>query len=242
VKDTAKKSLETLRLNIQLSGDRNLISEQGFSNLEELKRAVQHKDAIVRRKAAQQLGQIDDPGAVDVLITALLDQDTNVVVAARDSLRQRKEPEVVDALVAVLQYESVQRKVWLLVDIIGILRDKHDPSSIHVLVNFLHHEDMSVRQHTIDVLGKFDSAEALVPLIESLHDEVDMVKRTAAAVLANQKNPALIEPLIDALNDPDSFVKDSALHALSNITGQYFGDDIGRWQEWWSENQERFQQ
>jgi HEAT repeat protein len=132
--------------------------------------------------------------------------------------------------------------VWLLVEIIGILRDKHDPSSIHVLVNFLNHEDMSVRQHTIDVLGKFDSAEALVPLIESLHDQVDMVKRTAAAVLANQKNPALIEPLIDALNDPDTFVKDSALQALSNITGQQFGDDISKWQEWWTENQERFQQ
>jgi HEAT repeat protein len=242
VKDTAKHSLETVRLNIRLSGDRKLVSEQDFNSLPGLKLALQHKEAIVRRRAAVELGKIDDPGAVDALITALLDEDTNVVIAARDSLHERKEPEVVDALVAVLQYESVQRKVWLLVEIIGILRDKHDPSSIHVLVNFLNHEDMSVRQHTIDVLGKFDSAEALVPLIESLHDEVDMVKRTAAAVLANQKNPALIEPLIDALNDPDTFVKDSALQALSNITGQHFGDDITKWQEWWAENQERFQQ
>jgi HEAT repeat protein len=242
VRDTAKHSLETVRLNIRLSGDRKLVGEQDFNSLPGLKLALQHKEAIVRRRAAVELGKIDDPGAVDALISALLDQDTNVVIAARDSLHQRKEPEVVDAVVGVLQYESVQRKVWLLVEIIGILRDKHDPSSIHVLLNFLKHEDMSVRQHTIDVLGKFDSAEALVPLIESLHDESDMVKRTAAAVLANQKNPALIEPLIDALNDPDPFVKDSALEALTKITGQYIGDDIGRWQEWWTENQEQFQQ
>lgn len=242
VRDTAKKSLETLMLNIRLSGDRNLISEQGFSNLEELKRAVHHKDAIVRRKAAQELGQIDDPGAVDVLITALLDQDTNVVIAARDSLRQRKEPQVVDALIAVLQYDSVQRKVWLLGDIMGILRDKHDPSSIHVLLNFLNHQDMSIRQRAIDVLGTFDSAEALIPLIDSLHDEIDMVKRTAAAELAQSKNPALIEPLINSLNDPDSFVQRSALDALINITGENFQFDIAKWNEWWSENQERFQQ
>lgn len=241
VSDTAKKSLETVRLNIRLSGDRNLISEQGFSNLESLKFAMQHKEAIVRRKAAVELGQIDDPGAVNVLISALLDKDTNVVIAARDSLRQRKEPEVVDALISVLQYDSVQRKVWLLVDIIGILRDKHDPSCIHVLLNFLNHEDMSVRQHTIDVLGTFDSGEALVPLIESLHDKIDMVKRTAAAVLAKSKNPALIEPLIDALNDPDPFVQRAALEALTNITGENFDVDIARWNEWWSENQERFQ-
>lgn len=242
VRDTAKHSLETVRLNIRLSGDQKLISEQGFSNLEELKRALQHKDAIVRRRAAVELGKVDDPGAVDALITALLDKDTNVVIAARDSLHQRKEPEVVDALVAVLQYDSVQRKVWLLDDIFGILRDKHDPSSIHVLLNFLNHEDMSVRQRTIDVLGTFDSAEALVPLIGSLHDDVNMVKSTAAAVLAKQKNPALIEPLIDALSDSDPFVQHSALEALINITGENFQLDTEKWQEWWNENQERFQQ
>jgi HEAT repeat protein len=242
VRDTAKKSLETVRLNIRLSGDRNLISEQGFSNLEELKRALHHKDAIVRRKAAQDLGVIDDPGAVNVLVTALLDQDTNVVIAARDSLHQRKEPEVVDALIAVLQYDSVQRKVWLLGDIFGILRDKHDPSCIHVLLNFLNHQDYSVRQRAIDVLGSFDSPEALVPLIDSLHDEIDMVKSTAAADLAKSKNPGLIEPLINALNDPDPFVQHSVLAALVNITGENFDLDIARWNEWWSENQERFQQ
>ena len=242
VSETAKKSLETVRLNIRLSGDRKLNSEQDFHSLEGLKNAVHHKDAIVRRKAAVELGQIDDPGAVNVLITSLLDEDTNVVIAARDSLRQRKEPEVVDALIAVLQYDSIQRKVWLLVDIIGILRDKHDPSSIHVLLNFLNHDDMSVRQHTIAVLGTFDSSEALVPLIESLHDSVDMVKRTAAAVLAKSKNPALIEPLINSLNDPDPFVQRSALEALNNITGENFDLDVARWNEWWTENQERLTQ
>ena len=242
VSETAKRSLETVRLNIRLSGDRKLNSEQDFHSLEGLKNAVRHKDAIVRRKAAVELGQIDDPGAVNLLITSLLDGDTNVVVAARDSLRQRKEPEVVDALIAVLQYDSVQRKVWLLVEIIGILNNKHDPASIHVLLNFLNHDDMSVRQHTIAVLGSFDSSEALVPLIESLHDNVDMVKRTAAAVLAKSKNPALIEPLINSLTYPDPFVQRSALEALNNITGENFEFDIGRWNEWWTENQERFTQ
>jgi len=242
VRDTAKKSLETVRLNIRLSGDRKLVSDQDFNSLSGLKLALQHKEAIVRRRAAVELGKIDDPGAVDALVTALLDKDTNVVIAARDSLHQRKEPEVVDALVAVLQYDSVQRKVWLLDDIMGILREKNDPSSIHVLLNFLNHEDMSVRQRTIDVLGTFDSAEALVPLITSLHDDVNMVKNTAAAVLAKQKNPALIEPLIDALSDPDPFVQHSALEALINITGQNFQLETEKWQEWWSENQERFQQ
>ena len=242
VRDTAKKSLETVRLNIRLSGDRKLVGEQDFNSLAGLKQAVHHKEAIVRKRAAVELGKIDDPGAVNVLITSLLDEDVNVVIAARDSLRQRKEPEVVDALIAVLQYDSVQRKVWLLGDIFGILRDKHDPSCIHVLLNFLNHDDMSVRQRAIDVLGSFDSAEALVPLIESLHDKIDMVKRTAAAVLAKAKNPALIEPLIDSLNDPDPFVQHSALEALINITGQNFQLDVARWQEWWSENQERLMQ
>ncbi len=57
-----------------------------------------------------------------------------------------------------------------------------------------------MRQRAIDVLGSFDSAEALVPLIESLHDKIDMVKSTAARFWRNQKI-LLDRAIIDSLND-----------------------------------------
>lgn len=241
VRETAKGSLETLRLNIRLSGDRKLLGEQNFSTLEGLKQAVRHKEAIVRRKAAMELGKIENQEAVGLLIIAFLDEDSNVQIAARDSLRQRKEAsKVVDALIAVLQYESIQRKTYLMVEIIGILRDKKDPASINVLIDLLRHEDMSVRQHTIAALGAIGTTEALTPLVESLHDEVDFVRRTAAAMLAKSKDPNLIEPLLSALGDPDPYVRNSALEALVNITGQDFQLDTLRWEEWWAENKEGF--
>ena len=243
VRQTAKGSLETLRLNIRLSGDRKLIGEQDFSNLESLKQAVHHEEVLVRQKAASELGKIEDREAIDVLIIPLLDDNANVAVAARDALRQRKEESrVVEVLSGVLKYEKTQANVRLTTDIIGILAQKKDPASTNVLIDLLSHKDMSVRQHAIAALGSIGTDKALASLVVCLHDEVDFVRRTAAAILANSRDPNLVEPLLDALSDSDSFVQDSALKALINITGENFQLDAARWEEWWIENRDRLTQ
>jgi len=56
-------------------------------------------------------------------------------------------------------------------------------------------------------------------------------------MLAKMKGP---EPLIAALKDEDSFVRKSAAKSLEKISGQNFGEDPVKWQEWWEKNKGKY--
>jgi HEAT repeat protein len=45
----------------------------------------------------------------------------------------------------------------------------------------------------------------------------------------------VIPALIQALDDESIHVRTSAVRALKAITGQDFGEDPARWQQWWEE-------
>lgn len=49
-----------------------------------------------------------------------------------------------------------------------------------------------------------------------------------------------IEPLIATLYDENHEVKKKAIWALKKITGEDFGEDLGKWQKWWKKNKEKF--
>jgi HEAT repeat protein len=58
----------------------------------------------------------------------------------------------------------------------------------------------------------------------------------AAKALVEIGEPA-VEHLIVALGDGDSRIRVAAAEVLTNITGQAFGEDRDKWEEWWLENQ-----
>ena len=64
------------------------------------------------------------------------------------------------------------------------------------------------------------------------------VRATAASALGSIGDQYSVEPLIPMLRDEDPSVRRESAAALSTITGQDFGEEPGRWQEWWEENQD----
>ena len=48
---------------------------------------------------------------------------------------------------------------------------------------------------------------------------------------------AAVGPLIAILKDKNETVCSNALYALCSITGQDFGLDAAKWQEWWKAKQ-----
>jgi hypothetical protein len=52
-----------------------------------------------------------------------------------------------------------------------------------------------------------------------------------------ESNHRLVPALIRALGDPEKEVAAQAANSLHLITGQDFGQDAARWQQWWAEQQ-----
>jgi hypothetical protein len=54
--------------------------------------------------------------------------------------------------------------------------------------------------------------------------------------LTELKDNRLVEPLIELLESEETRVRWAAIVGLHNITGQNFGEDAPKWQEWWGKN------
>jgi ankyrin repeat protein len=105
---------------------------------------------------------------------------------------------------------------------------------VEKLIESLKDQDHSVRSEAARRLGELKDTRSVVPLIVSLADEHPYTRRRAAVSLGNLRDLRAVEPLIKALGDEDAFVQKYAAGALVEITGQKFGNDVKKWQEWWS--------
>lgn len=92
------------------------------------------------------------------------------------------------------------------------------------------------RQEASKALGELKDPRAVEPLIAALKDEMDPVQSSAAKALGKIKDVRAVEPLITALKDENSDVQWEISESLTKITGQVFGRDQIKWQNWWKEN------
>ncbi|MFA5072309.1 MAG: ankyrin repeat domain-containing protein [Nitrospirota bacterium] len=99
----------------------------------------------------------------------------------------------------------------------------------------LHDQDPVVRRESARRLGELKDSRAVAPLIEALTDEHPYVRRRAAVSLGNLHDFRAVEPLLKGLQDDDTFVQKYAAESLEKITGQSFGSDSQKWQEWWAQ-------
>lgn len=107
---------------------------------------------------------------------------------------------------------------------------------IEQLIESLKDKNPEVRLDAARKLGEIKDKRVVAPLISALKDEHPYVRRRATEALGNFYDNSAVEPLILMLNDKDSFVQKYAVESLGKITGQSFGGDSIKWQEWWIKN------
>jgi len=181
-------------------------------------RNLTHGNKYVRTLMAVTLGITKNKRAVEPLVWALNDEDSDVRAAAARALGMIKDPRALKSLKQALSDECwVVRyaTVWAL----GTFRD---PKLLETLVEHLKNEgDETVRWELTRSLGKI--GEPAVPtLIQLLKDEDWQVREMAALSLGKIKNVRAVEPLITLLeeepNQPiNSCVRRRALWALGEI-------------------------
>lgn len=191
---------------------------------------LSHPDAEVRSKAASCLGAFADKRALPDLLKLLSDSHARVRCSAADAL--------------------------------GRMGDK---KAVPDLVKLLSDPDDRVRYWTAEALGKIGSDQAVGPLISSLSDPDLSVRQAATGALGRIGSDKAVGPLIACLKEKPmknvrsgrwARFKSNAIGALEKITSQSFGDYrraasdpedqgqeiIQKWQNWWEENEEKFQE
>ena len=203
-----------------------------------LVQALGDEDVFVRSPAARVLGEMGLE-AVPPLIQALEDENVQVRGGAVWALRLMgpEAKEAVPALIQALGDEDVFvcRDAALALGEIG-----PEEGVILALSQALEDEEWLVRRAAARVLGNIGPEEGVVvALIEALEDENVQV-RGGAAIALREIGPEAVEAvpaLVQALGDEESFVRARVAGALEAITGQDFGEDAARWQQWWEEQQ-----
>lgn len=83
-----------------------------------------------------------------------------------------------------------------------------------------------------DALAGIQDPVVTKELLGMLGSENPYARSRIASALARSKDPASIDALIGALKDPEKDVRETAARSLQKISGQDFGEDAAKWQEW----------
>ncbi|WP_242038139.1 HEAT repeat domain-containing protein [Tolypothrix sp. FACHB-123] len=148
-----------------------------------------------------------------ILITALKNFDSQVIVDAAEVLSKIGTPESVQALIAALKDSDseVRRNAASALGNIGT------PESVQALIAALKDSDSGIRHNAASALGNIGTPESVQALIAALKDSDSGIRRNAASALGNIGTPESVQALIAALKDSDSGIRRNAASALGNI-------------------------
>jgi hypothetical protein len=122
---------------------------------------------------------------------------------------------ICDQLVELSQQEEIQllskflsdRNPFLVCHILYILGRIGDPSAVKYLGNLVTHEDLKVREETLQVLNKFgDKGKDLIQ--KFLRDSASGMRAKAALFLARHAKVAAVKPLTEIILSEDFYKRD----------------------------------
>jgi len=158
-----------------------------------------------------------DSTALDELATALMDEDSDVGVAALERLKAMglSEPRVQAALISALeQAHWIVRKAAA-----EAMRTEREPRYVEALVRALDDQDSSVRAAAAEALGWMGNPAALPSLLPVLKDDVSAVRWAAVAAVGklihHKTEPDVIAALIPLLKDEDRYVRSATVSVLA---------------------------
>jgi HEAT repeat protein len=199
---------------------------------------------IPKLYAIELLGESRSDKAIEPLILALKDSDSNVRKNAVEALGKIGSDKAIEPLILALKDSDyhVRRNVVEALGKIGsdkaieplilALKDSNDyvrrnvaealgkigtDKAIEFLILALKNSDSNVRRNAVEALGKIGSDKAIESLILALKDSDDSVRVNAAEVLHNISNDKLVEHITQDLKNTNSNVCGKSAEVLNEV-------------------------
>jgi HEAT repeat protein len=162
---------------------------------DQLCRALEHPDDKVRQLAANALGRLGDPRAVNPLLKALKDYNLIVRAEAAYALGNLGDLRATEPLTEALEdRDQIVRRAAA--KALGVLNDER---AIDKLIEAYSKESYE-REEIICSLIRFKNPRCIDTLIEALDDTNHEIVRKAEAALVEMRDPGIAEKLFTALN------------------------------------------
>jgi HEAT repeat protein len=205
-----REGLEELRNRIVSSVNVDRMKKE--RDVQGLIRALHHPEVNVQYEAAEALGIIGDPAAVQPLIEALTgDPYSGVRWKASEALARIGKP-AVEPLIAALRNPDADVR-WKAAIALG---DIGDERAVVPLIELLRDEDRFVKSRAAYALSSV-GRPAVLPLIQALRTGDGNLRWGAAIALGAIKDPESALPLLHALGDRYENVRTEAAAALVEI-------------------------
>jgi len=169
---------------------------------------------LIRIGAAEALGVLKDPRAVDQLCPLLENQNSHLALAAATALGALRDRKATSFLIhALVNYESPDTRVLSAIgDAIGRIGD---PAAVETLIVLLKGNTLMARRWAaVDALIRLRQEPSIEPLIALLKDANPETRRCAVKALGRLRDPRAFEPLLQMLQDNDRQVASEAYQAL----------------------------
>jgi HEAT repeat protein/beta-lactamase regulating signal transducer with metallopeptidase domain len=171
-------------------------------------------DAEVRRAAADALGRMRHPMAIDALVLSLDDLDAEVRRAALHALSSFERARVpVPPVRRMLASEDPEMRSTA----VRILTEQRDRPSIPAITRLLADANAEVRYTALHALSELDASVSDELVVKSLVDPSSEVREAAASLAADRQTVAAVPQLIRLLEDRSGSVREQAAHALTEM-------------------------
>jgi HEAT repeat protein len=170
-------------------------------------------DPDVRRRAAEDLSECNDPNVLAVLSIALQDENKGVEDAVSRSFLSIGGVGAARAIVYHIEDENIAPR-----NLAAKLLVKLGENSVHALVPYLRSDNKDVRKLAVDILGEIKSTEPVYYLLPLLKDADPNVLVAALEALGNIGDNVALGPICEAF-EQYPFARIMAIEALGKIGG-----------------------
>ncbi len=190
-----------------LFGPPNIAQLEAKRDIQGLIKALAYKDPAIKIAAADALGPLGDPMAVEPLTVLVTDEDPGVRRAAVRALSARGGVRVVEPLITALQDRDP---------------DVRTVAAQAVYRRMMTDPDQDARRATATALGRIKAADAVESLLRATMDPDETVRVASVRALASIGDPAAVGPLIVMLAHEQYRAKTSGRSSLAveRATGQ----------------------